>query len=121
MAVMEIREPLILISIGQSHEDKTLTTYEAVRCSWVINPVRARNFGLVLARYRSEIVGAYRPSQWLPSTEESFPGRSAPGRWGFVGDSAEQEVWNYYVGKEVPERYRRRGIQSPVLYCHPDD
>ena len=119
MAVMEIREPLILISIGQSHEDRTLSTYEAVRCSWVINPTRAENYKLVLARYRSEIVGAYRPTQWLPSSETNFPGRHAPGRWGFVGERAEPEVWNHYVGKEVPERYRRLGAANPVRFCEP--
>ncbi len=121
MTVMEIREPLILISIGQSHEDKTLTNYDAVRSSWKINPARAENYKLVLARYRAEIVGAYRPFEWFPSSEENFPGRHAPGTWGFVGERAGTEVWNHYVGKVVPDRYRRHGAQSPIRYCHPDD
>ena len=29
------------------------------------------------------------------------------------------EVWDYYVRKRVPERYRRRGSQNARRYCDP--
>ena len=34
----EAREPLILISIGKTYDDKDRSIYEAVRGTWVINP-----------------------------------------------------------------------------------
>lgn len=115
----EVGEPLILISIGQSFLDEALDIYHAVRSSWKISPARVQDRRLVLAHYRGKVVGAFRPAQWLEATEENFPGRSAPGRWGFCGEPAEAAVQDRYVGKRVPEEYRRKGAANPVRYCDP--
>ena len=116
-----VNEPLILISIGTMYYQRN-DAYEAVRYAWKINDVRARTYNLVLANLRGLVVGAYRPTDWLKATRENFPGLESndrPGRWGFVGEPAESEVWNHYVRKRVPQRYRRRGAQAPVRYCDP--
>ena len=125
----EVKEPLLLIFVGGTIDHRSV--YDAVRCSWKINVDRAKTYNLVLANNRGLIVGAFRPKTWLPGNPRNFPGiedhdfadplTGRPTRWGFVGDRAEPEVWNYYVGKQVPERYRLKGSQSPVRYCHPDD
>ncbi len=118
----EVREPLMLISIGSSYYQ--LSLYDAVRFAWKVNVHRARTCKLVLANLRGLIVGAFRPTEWLPATAENFRDHpwehSDPQRHGFVGREAEQDTRDYYVRKRVPPRYRRRGIQSPVLYCDPD-
>ena len=118
----EVREPLMLISVGSSYYQ--LSVYDAVRFAWKLNVNRARTHRLVLANLRGMIVGAFRPAEWLPATTENFNDHPwahfAPDRWGFVGEEAEPEVWDHYVRKRVPAKYRRRGIQSPVLYCDPD-
>ena len=63
---------------------------------------------------------AFRPERWLPATRENFPGRDThPGRWGFVGEPAEPETEDYYVGRRVPDRFRPRGVANPVRYCEP--
>ena len=115
----EVREPLMLISIGSSYNQ--LSLYDAVRFAWKVNVHRARTFKLVLANLRGLVVGAFRPAEWLPATAENFNdhpwGHFDPQRHGFVGQEAEQEVWDYYVRKRVPAKYRRKGIQSAVLYC----
>ena len=122
----EVREPLMLISVGVSYYIQP-AVYDAVRYSWRINVRRARQYRLVLANLRGMVVGAFRPGEWYPADSQRFAelvARSgyevSPGRWGFVGEEAEAEVWDYYVRKRVPARYRRRGIQSPVLYCEPE-
>ena len=119
----EVKEPLMLISIGSSYYK--LTLYDAVRFAWKVNVHRALTCKLVLANLRGLVVGAYRPTEWLPATAENFydhPWRhSDPQRHGFIGQEAEPETWNYYVRKRVPSWYRRKGIRSPVLYCQQDD
>lgn len=121
----EVREPLMVISVNVSY-DRWDNPYDAVRYAWIISPRRFDRYKLVLANLRGVIVGAYRPTRWLPGTKDNFrqfvesPGYTeAPNRWGFEGDNAEPETWNYYVRKRVPERYRRKGSRSPVRYCDP--
>lgn len=122
-----VRESLLLIFIGRYLRD-TGDPYDSVRCHWRLNVDRARD-RLVLAQANGLVVGAYRPSEWMPATRENFPGRveedfvsrstGKPTRWGFCGKPAETEVWSLYVGKRVPERYK--GSQNPVQYCDPGD
>ena len=121
----EVKEPLMLISIGRVFYERE-DPYDAVRFAWKVNLNRVGRYKLVLARVRGMVVGAYRPEQWLLATVENFPDLatrynipSLPDRQGFVGQPAEQETWDYYVRKRVPGKYRRKGIQSPVLYLRP--
>ena len=117
--VFEVREPLMLISIAGTAKAWP-TPYEAVRYAWRIDPARASRFGLVLARLGDRVVGAYRPDEWLPATTEHFPGRPpSEDRWGFNGAKA-GDVWDYYVERAVPERFRR-STGNPIKYCMPGD
>ena len=121
----KVKEPLLMISIG-SHYYKCNTPYDAVRYAWKVNVNRAKG-RLVLARLRGMIVGAYRPSEWLPATRENFADLIKTynffidgdmlGYHGFVGEDAEPEVWDYYVGKRVPKRFPL--AQNPRRYLEP--
>ena len=122
----EVKEPLMVISIGVSYY-LWHSAYDAVRYSWKISPWRFDRYKLVLASLRGMIVGAYRPAMWLPGTKDNFrqfvefPGYTeAPDRWGFEGEDAEPETWNFYVRKRVPGKYRRKGSRSPVRFCDPE-
>ena len=118
----EVKDPLILVSISKSYYSRN-DVYDAVRSAWKINVSRAGSYKLVLGHVRGLVVGAYRPEKWLEATRENFPGLLAedePGGRGFVGKPAETAIWNYYVNKRVPERYRRLGSRAPVRYCDPD-
>lgn len=108
-----VEEPLILISIGQLW--KKLGVYEAVRGVWKLRIERAKRYRLVLAHVRGVVRGAYRPEKWSKGTAEQFPDRI-----GFEGTEAELEVWEKYVGKRVPAKYRRRGAQAAARYLKPD-
>ena len=107
-----VEEPLILISIGRLW--KELGIYGAVRGVWRLNMERAKKHNLVLAHVRGVVRGAYRPKEWLKGTVEEFPERI-----GFEGTEAELDVWNKYVGKRVPAKYRKRGAQASARYLSP--
>ena len=115
-----VGEPLILISIGQLWEK--LGVYEAVKGIWRLDMGRARRRKLVLAHVRGVVRGAYRPEEgkWWRATEADVPGRpDLVGKIGFEGDKAEPEVWERYVGKRVPAKYRKRGAQASCRYLDP--
>ena len=120
----DVGEPLMVITINNQYYNRD-SVYDAVRCAWKVSFQQAQKHELVLASLRGLIVGAFRPDQpWLAATPANFPGLVGSwdqGRWGFNGKDAEEEVRNYYVGKRVPERYRKKGAQNPVKYCNPSD
>ena len=110
---------MILISIGNLWRIRGI--YDAVRGVWKIDLKKAEKHHLVLAHVRGVVKGAYRPEKWLAATEENFPFEvgDLPGRFGFIGKEAEPKVWDKYVGKLVPEQFRRRGAANPIRYCRP--
>jgi uncharacterized protein len=114
----EPREPLILISIAKSFEEETNSIYDAVRGVWRINTTKAKEFKLVLAHRRGLVLGAFRPTAWLPATTANFPWlpNDMPNRIGFVGEDAQPETAILYVGKRVPEVYRVKGAANPVRF-----
>ena len=114
-----VTEPLVLISIGNLW--RVLGIYEAVQCAWRIRKDKAKQCRLVLAHVRGVVKGAYRPTEWLDATTTNFHQmeRDMPGRLGFKGEEAEELVWNSFVGKRVPEVYRKKGAQNPVRHCFP--
>ena len=120
----KVKEPLMLISIGTTYYSKP-SIYDAVRWAWKVNENKAWQYKLVLANLRGLVVGAYRPTEWLPAGNAIFSGvegyTSESDRLGFIGEEAESKVRDYYVRKRVPDRYRRRGAANPIRFCHPDD
>lgn len=112
-AVFEHRA--LLISVNRTALERS--TYEAVRYAWKLNPRKARQSAVVLATVQGLIVGAFVPEQWLEATKENFPAYwERPGRYGFVGREAPLDLARRYVGKRVPDRFRKRGAANPVRY-----
>jgi len=92
--------------------------YEATRYAWNISPSRAKKAEVVLATVQGVIKGAFIADDWLEATATNFPGRQdVPGRYGFVGREAPEELQKMYVGKRVPDEYRRRGAANPIKYA----
>ncbi len=115
----QVGERLMLICINKLYY--THSIYEAVRCAWKVNVGRANRYKLVLAHVRGMVVGAFRPTEpWIPATKANFPAQldnDIPGKWGFIGEPADDEVQNLYVGKRVPARFQKKGARGPVRYC----
>jgi hypothetical protein len=109
----------ILISVNRSATETPL--YDATRFAWKINRSKAKRAEVILATRRGLIVGAFIVhGDWLEATAANFPGLTAgdgaTGRFGFVGEEAPDELIKLYVGKRVPDEYRKRGAANPVKY-----
>ena len=105
----------LLISVNRSASETSL--YEATRYAWKINPSKAGDADVILATLQGLIVGAFVADRWLRATAENFPGREdVPGRFGFVGRQASEELGAVYLGKLVPDEYRKPGAANPIKY-----
>jgi hypothetical protein len=110
------RHMALLISVNRSAAEMSL--YEATRFAWKISKSKAKQVEVVLATIQGIIVGAFVVDEWLDASAKNFPGRDAvPGRIGFVGREAPSEIQNLYLGKLVPEKYRKRGAANPIKYA----
>jgi len=105
----------LLISVNRSAAERSL--YEATRYAWKISRSKAEQAEVVLATLQGLIVGAFVADSWLEATPANFPGRDGvPGRLGFVGKEAPDAIRRLYVGKRVPDEYRKRGAANPIKY-----
>jgi hypothetical protein len=105
----------LLISVNRTAAENSL--YEATRYAWKISRPKAKEAEVVLATVQGLIVGAFVADDWLPATSANFPSREdVPGRLGFIGHQASREIEQLYVGKRVPDEYRKRGAANPVKY-----
>ena len=117
-----VGEPLILISVRQLWRERGV--YGAVRGLRKMNKQRAERYNLVLAHVR----GAYRPTKWMRVDQvdrrlvfplenwESPSSEELSKHIGFDGDEAEAAAQHRYVGKRVPAKYRKPGVQTPFQY-----
>ena len=112
------RHKALLISVNRSAAERSL--YDATRYAWKINLGKAREAEVILATMQGLIVGALVAEDWLEATAANFPGRAdgdgVPGRYGFVGAEAPDQIKKLYVGKRVPDSYRKRGAANPIKY-----
>lgn len=105
----------LLININISASQTSL--YEATRRAWKLSKSNAEEAEVILATVKGLIVAAFIADEWLNATAENFPGiEDMPGRIGFVGREAPEEIVKLYVGKRVPNKYRKRGAANPVRY-----
>lgn len=109
------RHKALLITVNKSAVETSL--YEATRYAWVISRVRAKQAEVILAVVQGLIVGAFVADDWLDATSANFPGRSGvPGRLGFVGREAPDQIKRAYIHRRVPDQFRRRGAANPIRY-----
>lgn len=105
----------LLISVNRSAAERSL--YDATRWAWRISRTKARQAEIILATMQGLIVGAFIAEEWLDATADNFPGFSGePGRLGFTGHEAPEDLQHLYVGKRVPDELRRRGAANPIKY-----
>lgn len=103
----------VLISVNRSATETSL--YEAIRYAWKISRSKAELAEVILGTSQGLIVGAFVADAWLEATAANFPGRDdVPGRMGFVGREAPDAMSRLYVGKRVPDEYRKRGAANPI-------
>jgi hypothetical protein len=109
------RHRALLVGVNRSAADVAL--YEATRYAWKVSLPKVKQAELILPTRQGLIVGAFVASLWLEATTENFPGREpVPGRFGFVGTEASDAIRSLYVGKRVPDEYRKPGSANPIRY-----
>ena len=115
----ELMHKLIVISVDKTYEERGV--YEAVRGVWSMNRTRAREHDLVLARVGRFVVGAFSVKEWVDWAPNVFPfdPEGLEGRIGFVGACADNDIWNHYVNKRVPDKLLSRGARNPFRYLQP--
>ncbi len=108
----------LLISVNRSAAERSL--YDATRYAWKISKARAKEAEVILATIHGLIVGAFIAHDWLEATAENFPGLAegdgVPGRLGFVGEKAPDDIRSLYLRRRVPDEYRKRGAANPIKY-----
>jgi uncharacterized protein len=114
----EATRRLLLINIPNTYEERT-SIYDAVRYAWVLDRERAERAEFVLAHVQGLVKGAFKAKRWMEASKENFPAfEPRIGRWGFEGEEADIAVSKQYVGKRVPDEYRKRGTANPVRYTY---
>jgi len=109
--VSDFTEPTMIICINRTFEDKNChptaeEIYDATRWQWRVSLDHASRCKLVLARYQSEIVEAYRVDNWdisdnIPPPRTRPDQRPERTRRAFVGHVAEIGIRNAFVGHSV--------------------
>ncbi|MCH7839902.1 MAG: hypothetical protein IID38_06670 [Planctomycetes bacterium] len=116
--VADFEHRAILINVNRSATETSL--YEATRYAWKISAKRAKRAEYVLAICHGIIVEVFIAEKWLPATPENFPGlEPVPGRYGFIGTEAPDRIRKMYVGKRIPDKYRKKGASNPIKYTYP--
>ncbi len=110
---------LILIKISWSILERG-NLYDAVRASWKINLKRAHNANYIAAVENGIIKEIYLIHEWYPAKKEIFHWlkEDIPGRFGFTGTLAPEEVRSLYIEKQIPSEYRKKGAGNPVRYTY---
>lgn len=106
---------VMLICVNRTAAETGLK--EATCYAWRVKKSRAEQAEVVLATVQGTIVGAFVADSWLEATVDNFPDREpVPGRFGFKGQEAPDDIKKLYVGKRVPDEFRKPGAAYPIKY-----
>ena len=112
------QQKALLINVNRSAAERYL--YDATRYAWKIDKRKAKQTEVILPTMQGLIVGAFIAHDWLEATAANFAGRAegdgAPGRFGFMGEEAPEDMKRLYLGKQVPDEYQKQGAANPIKY-----
>jgi hypothetical protein len=100
---------LLYIKIRPQTIEERGSLYEAVRWHWVVDPDHAAEAHWVVAVVDGVAEGVFQVHGWQRSATK-------PERFEFRGEELDNEVARRYVGKLIPEQFRRRGAANPIRY-----
>lgn len=117
--VAEFKHKLLLINVNQSATDSDVSLYNATRYAWRIDTARAEKADYILSVVKGMIVGIFVAEKWLPINEDNFPELEPnKDRHGFIGNEAPQEIKEQYIGKRIPDDFRKQGASNPIKYTY---
>ena len=108
--VAEFRHRVLIIKINRNYRTGASMEelYAATRSAWRLSKPRAEKAEVILSTFQGEIKAAFIADEWQ-AAEDS-------GRIYFIGREASSDIQELYVGKRIPDKYRKWGIASPCLY-----
>lgn len=114
---------VMIIKINKSFGK--LSTWDATRFSWVVNPVIAMQADIVLGVANGIIRGVYVPEKWVKSIEEEEPElfryhnvtqKNQENRKVLVGHEAPAEMQERFLNKQIPAKYSMKGSMNSFRY-----
>ena len=114
--IREIAEKCIIIKIKQWSVDRhngslADAIYEATKSSWKMSLTRANSADYVLSVMDGVVKAVYSDVTWKTDKERE-------GRLMFDGRVAPDSISLKYIGKRIPQAYRKQGQASPCLYVN---
>ncbi len=85
--------------------------YEATRYAWRADLNKIQQYRLVFGVIKGFVRGVYFVNSWYAVNDTTSQNRCA-----FNGSEASEEFAKKYLGKQIPERFRQKGMASPLLY-----
>ncbi|MCM1220430.1 MAG: hypothetical protein NC548_38690 [Lachnospiraceae bacterium] len=117
----DITENVIAIKVNHSYKEDISEAglYDITRGYWKISIQRAERAEYAFSVYKGIIKEVYKIEKWLPAgsvPRPTLPDAEVPeGRYEFVGEIAEDEIRNKYIGKSMANLYRW-GEANPIKY-----
>lgn len=117
----DITENVIAIKINHSYKEDISEAglYDITRGYWKIDIKRAQHAEHALSVYKGIIKEVYKIEEWLPAgsvPRPTLPDAEVPeGRYEFVGEVAEEEIRDRYIGKSMANLYKK-GEANPIKY-----
>ena len=114
--IHEITDKCIIIKVQQARIDRyegsfDEAIYETTRSAWKIKMARVQQAEYVLSALNGVVKAVYCNMQWRNHGERD-------GRIEFIGEPAPEAVKAKYIGKIIPQAYRKQGMASPCLYVN---
>lgn len=100
----------------RNHGDEAKSLYDATRHRWVISLSRANQYDYVLSVIDGKVVEVYKVHKWVKAERWNEDGPYKGERNEFVGEVAEDQVRSQFIGKQIPERFRKMGSANPIQY-----
>lgn len=116
--VLVFQHNILTININRSIQNEKIEIYDAVRFAWKINLDKAKKVDFIFAIEKGIVVGIFTVIEWKNATKVKFPefNKYIKGRFGFVGEEANDEIKKLYINKRLPSNFRAKGSASPLLY-----
>ena len=111
------KHKVLLINVNRSFKNND-DLYNAVRFAWKLKPENAEKADYVLAIEKGIIRGVFIADEWHKARKEYFPEfeNRTNKRYGLIGRKADDEIANLYIGKRIPDEFRKKGTSNPIKY-----
>lgn len=104
----------IIIKIKQDSLDlHSGDIYDTARSAWAVNLQRAQAYKYILVSLYGEVIAIFKNAQWelCPTVAGRYEFDAVP-----VDPKTDTNIIDRYLHKLLPERYMKKGVQSPFLY-----